>query len=188
MARNAYDTIIATTRKLLSEQALDRLTVRLICERAGVNRQTFYYHFKSLKDVCWTMIKDDLGREAWLFEPDNQDFSEVIRGLLNYIRRNRVVIGSIYDSSYQADFRRSWYAYTEDRTGRVVDQVSRDMQLPVMRAERDFLVHCMTAVIMDDIVRFIEDGAEWDIEETAEYSRRVLNDFLAEGIRRLSAG
>ena len=35
---------------LLEKRSLDKITVRQICQEAGVNRQTFYYHFGSMDD------------------------------------------------------------------------------------------------------------------------------------------
>ncbi len=33
-------------KKRLKEKPLDKITIKDICDGCGVNRQTFYYHFK----------------------------------------------------------------------------------------------------------------------------------------------
>ena len=36
-----------TLKKLLSKNKLNKITIKEITEDCGVNRQTFYYHFKT---------------------------------------------------------------------------------------------------------------------------------------------
>ena len=41
----------ASLKKLLLERPLDKITVTDIAEDCGINRMTFYYHFKDIVDV-----------------------------------------------------------------------------------------------------------------------------------------
>lgn len=43
--------IIKTLFELLNEKPLAKITVKDIVERCGVNRNTFYYHFRDISDV-----------------------------------------------------------------------------------------------------------------------------------------
>ena len=43
--------LAASLIKLLSQKPLDKVTVKDIIEDCGVNRQTFYYHFKDKYDL-----------------------------------------------------------------------------------------------------------------------------------------
>ena len=43
--------LAASLIKLLSQKPLDKVTVKDIIEDCGVNRQTFYYHFKDIYDL-----------------------------------------------------------------------------------------------------------------------------------------
>lgn len=50
--------LAASLIKLLSQKPLDKVTVKDIIEDCGVNRQTFYYHFKDIYDlVDWIFWK-----------------------------------------------------------------------------------------------------------------------------------
>ena len=51
--------LAASLIKLLSQKPLDKVTVKDIIEDCGVNRQTFYYHFKDIYDLVeWSCIYD----------------------------------------------------------------------------------------------------------------------------------
>lgn len=43
--------IAKTFTELLDEKSMSKITVKDIVERCGVNRNTFYYHFKDIPDV-----------------------------------------------------------------------------------------------------------------------------------------
>ena len=50
--------LAASLIKLLSQKPLDKVTVKDIIEDCGVNRQTFYYHFKDIYDlVDWIFLE-----------------------------------------------------------------------------------------------------------------------------------
>ena len=52
-------TLAMALEDLLRKKPLSELTVTEIAERAGVNRQTFYYHFRNIDDLIkWTVEND----------------------------------------------------------------------------------------------------------------------------------
>ena len=48
MAGFTKEIIIQTLLELLNEKPLAKITVKDIVERCGVNRNTFYYHFRDI--------------------------------------------------------------------------------------------------------------------------------------------
>ena len=49
--------IAKTFTELLDEKPMSKITVKDIVERCGVNRNTFYYHFKDIPDVVEFILK-----------------------------------------------------------------------------------------------------------------------------------
>ena len=43
--------ILHTLTELMNEKPLSKITVKDIVERCGVNRNTFYYHFRDIPDA-----------------------------------------------------------------------------------------------------------------------------------------
>lgn len=48
---NKEELIKETLKKLIETLPLSEITVQKICKESGIKRQTFYYHFQSIKDV-----------------------------------------------------------------------------------------------------------------------------------------
>ena len=52
--------ILHTLTELMNEKPLSKITVKDIVERCGVNRNTFYYHFRDIPDAVEAMVKEEL--------------------------------------------------------------------------------------------------------------------------------
>ena len=51
MSQTTKRALEASLKKLLLEKPLNKITINDITEDCGVNRMTFYYHFKDIYDL-----------------------------------------------------------------------------------------------------------------------------------------
>lgn len=59
VAQTTKRALEASLKKLLVQKPLNKITINDITEDCGVNRMTFYYHFKDIYDlVDWIMVED----------------------------------------------------------------------------------------------------------------------------------
>jgi AcrR family transcriptional regulator len=59
--------ILLSTEDLMQQISLDKLSVKEICKRTGVSRQTFYQHFKDKYDVAqwyWSELAEEYLKET----------------------------------------------------------------------------------------------------------------------------
>lgn len=45
MRKNAKEEIVQALQMLMQKKELDKITVKELIEKAGINRSTYYYHF-----------------------------------------------------------------------------------------------------------------------------------------------
>lgn len=85
-------------KNLLLEKPLNRVTVNDIAKECGVNRQTFYYHFRDVPDlVSWTIAQD--ARIAFSdFKDKNASWEEGFMALFGLILKDKKFILNIYHS------------------------------------------------------------------------------------------
>ena len=62
MSSFTKEVIIKTLFELLNEKPLGKITVKDIVERCGVNRNTFYYHFRDISDVVECALKREVDK------------------------------------------------------------------------------------------------------------------------------
>lgn len=78
-------------RELMEEVPFDKIQVAQICERCGMNRKSFYYHFKDKYDLLnWIFDTEIISFIQSL--PDSENIEqrvESLRELCNYFYENR---------------------------------------------------------------------------------------------------
>ena len=56
--RRTRDSIMAAFAQLLDERPMNKIIVKDIVERCGINRNTFYYHFPDIPTLLQTMMEE----------------------------------------------------------------------------------------------------------------------------------
>ena len=80
--------------ELPRDQPLGSITVKALCERADVNRSTFYAHYASIEELLHdiedeTMAWVTTALEQLLAQPDSAGIEHVIERICQYIADNR---------------------------------------------------------------------------------------------------
>ncbi len=92
--------IAETMRKLMSKEPIDRIHVTDICKEAGIERPTFYYHFKDKYDLV-----------AWIFCNDSVDLDvisvESAADSMNRMKQNAL----FYKHAYEDESQNSLWKY-----------------------------------------------------------------------------
>ncbi len=74
----------------LEEKPVNRITVKEVCDRAQLNRATFYAHYRDCYDLLESLEGELLGEfEALLRYVDSPDLTALIEGIYALIDRNR---------------------------------------------------------------------------------------------------
>ena len=80
--------ILHTLTELMNEKPLSKITVKDIVERCGVNRNTFYYHFRDIPDAVEAMVKGELNDILKIRKYRNQS-ATVWKSLSTQFRRTK---------------------------------------------------------------------------------------------------
>lgn len=145
---------------LLEEKPLSKITVREIVERCGVNRNTFYYHYRDIPALLERIIKaraDQVIREHGRLE-SIPDCMEVI---VQFCRSDRQAILHIYRSIQREVFldhleRLMLYAVEE-----FVASASRD--LPIPAGDRQLLIRYYKCTLIGIALDWLNAGMNYDI-------------------------
>lgn len=54
------ETIVHTVKQLMEERTLDKIQVREITARCGINRNTFYYYFQDKYEILETILNEEI--------------------------------------------------------------------------------------------------------------------------------
>ena len=85
VAQTTKRALEASLKKLLLRKPLNKITISDITEDCGVNRMTFYYHFKDIYDlVDWILMED--AAEALEGLQDFETWSGALREMLEKVQ------------------------------------------------------------------------------------------------------
>jgi AcrR family transcriptional regulator len=88
--------IIAEFLELLREQSLDRITVKDIVERCGINRNTFYYYYKDIYDLIDDIF--DFETKRVISEEKYDSWQDELKRVVVFVMENRDAIAHVYYS------------------------------------------------------------------------------------------
>lgn len=97
MSSVTKNVLAASLKKLLSKRELSKITIYDIVNECGVNRQTFYYHFKDIYDLLeWTYeheLIDKVEEKANL-----GNWQENVNQIFKYLIENKRFVINTYNS------------------------------------------------------------------------------------------
>ncbi len=97
MAKFTKKAIMDCFLNMLKHKNIDRITVTDICEQCGVNRNTFYYHFRDIPDVVEFIMK-----RKWdeiLNSPrESNSILECMEEMADIVKANRRMMLNVYRS------------------------------------------------------------------------------------------
>ena len=97
-------------KNLLNVKEINKITINEITKDSGVNRQTFYYHFHDIYELCSYMIERDLQELMPSRGNDVTDWKIAMITLLEYLEENKnlykrliLTVGSFYINQFIHD-------------------------------------------------------------------------------------
>ena len=110
--------ILHTLTELMNEKPLSKITVKDIVERCGVNRNTFYYHFRDIPDAVEAMVKEELN-DILKDQKVPESVSNCMEILVNAVQKNKKAMIHLYRS-----IQRDVFAdYLDHAAERVVEEL-----------------------------------------------------------------
>ena len=137
MSQTTKRALEASLKKLLLQKPLNKITINDITEDCGVNRMTFYYHFKDIYDlVDWIMVED--AAKALEEKPTFDTWSEAYLDLLRQVQENKVLVMNVYRSMSREQVEQYLYRILDPMLREFLD---RGMQgITVQDADKQFIV------------------------------------------------
>ena len=171
MAKNAENQRVRLTKRLLRESLLacmeqkpiERISVKEVCERAELNRSTFYLHYSSEYDLLGEM-EDETIRETQLRLKNVSPAAgtkQYICAFLEYIRDNAALFRVLLCQKDRDSFRNR---FVEESLLSVQPGIVFDLDEPQRKYVYAFLLHGSLSVIH----AWVESGFDLPPEQVAE--------------------
>lgn len=174
--------IVQTLMVLLNEKPLGKITVKDIVERCGVNRNTFYYHFRDIPDVVEYIMK----READTIIEEQKSLKSVgecLDKVLLLFKENRKAMLHIYRSVQRDVFVQYLDSISQYMTTQYFDQVA-EKEGTISPEKKKSLVYFYKCLFVGIALDWLDHGMEYDLSaDVAQFEKLydVINRTMIEG-------
>lgn len=136
MSQITKKALAASLKKLMQNKTLDKITVVDITEDCGVNRQTFYYHFKDIYDLVEWVYLDETAK-ALDGKKTYDTWQEGYLHIFEYIQKNKAFVMNSYYSVSREHLERYLYQETYQLLIGVIEEKAAG--IPVRDQDKAFI-------------------------------------------------
>ncbi len=160
--------------ELLQEYPLSKISVKMICETADINRSTFYVHYTDQYDLLQRLQEEVMnGLSVQILSANLTAQSEsivpVLMQILEYAKKNatlfKVALGENNDSTF-------WNTLRFIARQKVLQEISEDKRLDETTAS--YLETFAVAGYISIIRRWLDSGCEDDPGQLCELMSKLL--------------
>lgn len=150
--------LAASMKKLMKQRPFEKISVSDICQDCGINRKSFYYHFKDKYDlVNWIFYV------GFVTEMDVSQYDsawELVEDMCGYFYRER----DFYRAALRIQGQNSFRDYLIETLTPIVEMFLTDV-LPYGEDDRFYVVF-ITDAFMTSLVRWLSGGYDKDMNAT----------------------
>ena len=184
MSQMTKRALVASLKELLAEKPLDKITVTDLTEHCGVNRMTFYYHFKDIYDlVDWILVEDAAkaleGRQSF------ETWTEAFLDILHQIQENKVLVLNVYRSVGREQVEQYLYKMLDPMLKDFADRECRD--ITVQDDDKQFVVDFYKYALVGVVLEWVRRDMKTDPAVIVERMGRMLQGDLRRALCRLAS-
>ena len=126
----------ASLKNLLLKKPLSKITINDITEDCGINRMTFYYHFKDIYDLVeWSCAED--AKKALEGKKTYDTWQQGFLQIFEAVQENKPFIINVYRSVSREQVELYLYKLTYDLLIGVVNECSKELN--VREDDKEFI-------------------------------------------------
>lgn len=173
-------------KKILSKKEFNKVTINDIVDDCGVNRQTFYYHFKDIYDLLEWIYTNEVIEKIKNIESDSpaENWQQEFLYVFEYILDNKKFVYNTYYSVSRALFLNFIYKQTNMLLTRVIDEKSK--KIAVQNKNKKFIADFYKYAFVGLVQEWIENGMLENPEEIIKKLSIMLEGSFDSAIERLS--
>ncbi len=159
MSQMTKRALVASLKDLLAEKPLDKITVTDLTEHCGVNRMTFYYHFKDIYDLVeWACIES--ATRALAGQKTYDTWQQGFLQILQAVQKDKVFVTKVYHSISREHIENYLYRLTYDLMFGVVEEKAAGMT--VRPEDKEFIASFYKYAFVGLTLEWVRTGMKDD--------------------------
>lgn len=145
--------------QLIEEKPYYKITVNHIVERAGVHRNTFYYHYQSIPAMLGEICRKMVTRMFAIYK-DVQSPADCVLPLVRYSKEHKAAVLHVYESEARPVLMDYVNQIANFAIERYIDNVTE--KTGISRHDKELMTRFYTAGLVGVWTQWVEEGMETD--------------------------
>lgn len=168
-------------KNLLLKKPLTKITISDIAEDCGINRMTFYYHFKDIYDLVeWSCLED--AKKALEGKKTHDTWQEGFLQIFQAVQDNKPFIMNVYRSVDRAQVERYLKPFVDNLLMNVIEEESAD--ITVRDEDKDFIAQIYTYIFVGLMLDWIADDMKEEPKVIVDKLAILMQDSFSNALQR----
>ena len=174
--------LAAALKRQMARKPINKITVRELVAKCGINRNSFYYHFEDIYALFKRMVEAEAVEIIKQYDL-MMDYHEVINFVLDYVESNQYLLANAYNAIGQAGLERFLYLDFISCLGMLIEQGAQKENVALDADYKQFLCAFYAEAIAGTLLDYITDSKGRSREKVISYVERLLRSTLPAAIQ-----
>ena len=170
-------------KNLLLKKPLTKITINDIAEDCGINRMTFYYHFKDIYDLVeWSCLED--ARRALEEKKTHDTWQQGFLQIFEAVRENKPFIMNVYRCVPREQVEKYLKPLVDRLILEVIEEEIRDLR--VRDEDKKFIADVYAYIFIGLMLDWIKDDMKEDPKKIVDRLATLIAGSVAVALKRFS--
>ena len=170
-------------KNLLLKKPLTKITINDIAEDCGINRMTFYYHFKDIYDLVeWACLED--ARKALEEKKTCATWQQGFVQIFEAVRANKPFVMNVYRCVHREQVEKYLKPLVDHLLLGVINEAAAGMT--VRDEDKSFIAQLYSHMFVGLMLDWIRDDMRADPEALVDRLALVLKGTISQALGRFS--
>ncbi len=170
-------------KNLLLKKPLTKITVSDIAEDCGINRMTFYYHFKDIYDLVeWSCLEDAKKalEEKKTYDSWQQGFLQIFEAVL----ANKPFVMNVYHCVHREKVELYLSPLVDNLLLNIIEKESENKT--IREEDKKFISQVYSYIFIGIMLDWIGDDMKQDPQQIVERLAKLIKGSISEAIDRFA--
>ncbi|HEX3039291.1 MAG TPA: dihydroxyacetone kinase transcriptional activator DhaS [Caproiciproducens sp.] len=173
--------IAASVKELMKKKGLEKISVSEIVENCGINRQTFYYHFKDKYDLIdWIYYNEVVSVVTQ--NKLHENWSDVVRDVLRSMKQEQYFYTNALNVTGQNSFQDYLFEVTKGLVMEILDEIADDSKIE--NRDKEFIAAFNAYGLVGITVRWARSGMKEQPDEIVLRLSHLIQDSFRSAAAR----
>ena len=168
-------------KNLLLKKPLTKITVSDIADDCGINRMTFYYHFKDIYDLVeWSCLED--AKRALDEKKTYETWQQGLLQIFEAVKENKPFILNVYRCVHREQVEKYLQPLVDQLILEVINEETGNMT--IRDEDKQFIAQIYSYIFIGLMLDWIKDDMREDPQPLVDRLARLIKGSMSEALSR----